>query len=290
MESGCLCCTLRGDFVVALEDLLRRRDNGRITPFRRVVVETTGLADPAPMIATVLQHPYLSRRFSLDGVITVVDAAAGLATLAEHEEALRQAALADVLVLTKTDTPEGAAGSSAVRAALAELNPGARQLEAAAGEAPASALIGLGLYDLASKPSEVEAWLAIAAVTGQGASTIAPTDAPADAPAAPTPTHGSIRQIVLTADSPVRSQTLDLFWSLLVSTHGPKLLRLKGLIDVAEHPGRPLVLHAARAVMHPPEALPAWPCEEHRTRIVLIAREVEPAQIIKLWAAFLGQS
>src|ERR671916_3345340 len=122
LAAGCLCCTIRGDLVATLEDLLRRRDNGRMTPFRRVIVETTGLADPAPILHAVLYHPYLSMRYALEGVVTVVDAANGAATLDAHPEALRQAAVADRIVLTKTDLA-GDAGALGQR--LRRLNPGA---------------------------------------------------------------------------------------------------------------------------------------------------------------------
>jgi G3E family GTPase len=109
MSSGCVCCTIRGDLVNTLEDLLRKLDNGRIKPFRRVILETTGLADPAPILHAIMYHPYLLMRFRLDGVVTVIDAVNGAATLDAHEEAVKQAAVADRLVITKTDLPEGAA-------------------------------------------------------------------------------------------------------------------------------------------------------------------------------------
>src|SRR5919112_2065285 len=108
LSAGCLCCTVRGDLIATLEDLLRRRDNGRIAPFRRVIIETTGLADPAPILHAVLYHPYLSIRYALEGVATVVDAVNGLATLDAHEEAMKQAAVADRIVVTKTDIEEDA--------------------------------------------------------------------------------------------------------------------------------------------------------------------------------------
>ncbi len=278
MESGCLCCTIRGELAGELEDLLRRRDNGRIAPFRRVIVETTGLADPVPILNTVLQHPYLSRRFELDGVVTVIDAVNGLATLEAHEEALRQAAVADRIVVTKTDLVDDPGRLDALRDALAALNPGAVRLDAARGEATAAALIGLGLFDLAAKPAEVEAWLAIDAALGAG-------DAARHGPGG----SGAVTSVVLTADRPLKAQTLDLFWTLLTSTHGPKLLRLKGLVDLAEHPEGPVVMHAARLMMHPPQPLPRWP-GERRTRLVLIVRDLDPAVVERLWLAFLGTS
>src|SRR4051812_37226822 len=102
LQSGCLCCTLRGDLVSALENLLRDLDNGRIS-FRRAVLETTGLADPAPVLQTTMAHPYLVMRYRLDGVVTVVDAVNGASTLDENLESVRQVAVADRIVLTKTD-------------------------------------------------------------------------------------------------------------------------------------------------------------------------------------------
>jgi G3E family GTPase len=272
LQAGCVCCSIRGDLVNTLEDLLRRRDNGRMAPFRRVLIETTGIADPAPILNVVLAHPYLSRRYELDGVVTVADAVNGLATLDNHDEALRQAAVADAIVLTKTDLADG----SALRAELARLNPGAPILDAAAGEATPQRLIGLGLYDVASKPAEVDAWLAIDATDGGGH-------------AHDVNRHGDVRAFTLTADQPVSSQTLDLFWSLLRSTHGPKLLRFKALVHVAEHPEAPVVMHAVQQVMHPPVPLARWPDDDRRSRLTLIVKDLDPSFVERLWAAFLGR-
>src|SRR3954452_578221 len=120
MSSGCLCCTIRGDLIATLEDLLRRRDNNRMMPFRRLVIETTGLADPAPVLQTILGHPYLVLRYQIDGVVTLIDAVNGAATLDAHVEAVKQAAVADRIVITKTDLigPDGQAKLSALRARL----------------------------------------------------------------------------------------------------------------------------------------------------------------------------
>jgi G3E family GTPase len=125
MTSGCLCCSIRSDLIATLEDILRRRDNGRIAPFQRVLIETTGLADPAPVLHTVMAHPYLMLRFRVDGVVTLVDTVNGSATLDAHEEAVKQAAMADRLVLSKTDLLAGG-GFTELRARLTKLNPGAR--------------------------------------------------------------------------------------------------------------------------------------------------------------------
>src|SRR5262245_29358301 len=157
LASGCLCCTIRGDLIGTLEDLLRRRDNNRIAPFSRVIIETTGLADPAPVLHTVMYHPYLVMRYALSGVVTVVDAVNGASTLAAHREATRQVAVADRIVLSKTDI--AADGAAAAGAAIRAVNPAAPILDAAKGEVNASLLLRLGLFEADAKPSDVRAWL-----------------------------------------------------------------------------------------------------------------------------------
>ncbi len=160
MTSGCVCCTIRGDLIATLEDILRRRDNGRIAPFNRVIIETTGLADPAPVLHTVVLHPYLALRFRLAGVVTVVDAVNGSATLDAHEEAVKQAAMADRLVLSKTDLLADADGGVRdLRARLATLNPGAVLLDGAQGQATAAALLDAGITDPDRPIPDVRRWL-----------------------------------------------------------------------------------------------------------------------------------
>src|SRR5918993_1806060 len=138
LSAGCLCCTVRGDLIATLEDLLRKRDNGRIMPFRRVIIETTGLADPAPILHAVLYHPYLSLRYAVEGVVTVIDAVNGAATLDAHREAVKQAAVAERIVLSKTDLVSNEDGLARLRERLHQLNPSAALLEA---DAPAEAVI-----------------------------------------------------------------------------------------------------------------------------------------------------
>lgn len=291
LESGCLCCTIRDDLIVTLEDLLRRRDNGRIGAFSRLVIETTGLADPAPILNVLINHPYLAMRFRLDGVVTLVDAVNGMATLDAHEEARRQVVAADRLVLTKTDiaAPESVA---ALRSRLLALNPGIAILPP---DAAASTLLGAGLYDLAQRPHALRHWLAEDALPGhhghahhdhhhhghehrhgQAAHDVNRHDA-------------AIRAFALTSEHPVAQQTFDLFWTLLRSIHGPRLLRLKGLVQLADQPERPLLVHAVQQILHPPIRLDAWPDGDRRSRLVLIVKDVEEETVQRLWAAFLGQ-
>jgi G3E family GTPase len=285
LQSGCLCCTLRGDLVDALEQLLRDLDNGRAT-FRRVILETTGLADPAPVLQTAMAHPYLAMRYRLDGVITVIDAINGTATLDAHLEAVKQVAVADRIVLSKTDlidTPERHAGCDALKARLRALNPAAPLLDAATGEATSARLLAAGLYDPARKIPDVARWLAVEAYAQAGG------DAHGHHHHHDVNRHDdSIRSFSLVTDAAVPAAVFDMFLDLVRSLHGPNLLRLKGIVKLAEEPGRPLVIHGVQHVFHPPVRLPAWPDRDTRTRIVLITRDVEPQTIRALFDAFLG--
>ena len=237
LQSGCLCCTLRGDLVTALENLLRDLDNGRIS-FRRVILETTGLADPAPVLQTAMAHPYLVMRYRLDGVITVVDAVNGAATLDAHMESVKQVAVADRIVLTKTDlidTPERRRGKEQLLARLHALNPAAVILDAAANEATAEQLLACGLFDPDRKIPDVKRWLA--------------EEAYADAARGDHGHHHDhhhdpnrhderIRAFTLATETPIPGATFEMFIDLVRSLHGPKLLRLKGIVKLAETPGR----------------------------------------------------
>jgi G3E family GTPase len=305
MESGCLCCTIRGDLITTLEDLLRKRDNGRIAPFERLIIETTGLADPAPILNVVVAHPYLALRYVLDGVVTLVDAVNAMATLARHREAVRQVVVADRLLLTKTELADKDTIAS-LRKRLEALNPAATIIDVSESPPSATELIGLGRFDLAHRPDDVRDWLAADAASrpaqkehGHGPDVACDHDhgtmtALREAPGLdhdhdPNRHDASIRACVLTADVPVRQATFDLFWTLLRSTHGPKLLRLKGLVALEEHPQQPLVVHAVQAVLHPPILLDEWPDADHRSRLVLIVDDLDPAMVTRLWNAFLGQ-
>lgn len=302
MASGCLCCTIRGDLVTTLEDLLRRRDNGRIVPFRRVVIETTGLADPAPVLHTVLRHPYLGLRYALDGVTTLVDAVNGVDTIDRHAEALKQVAMADRLVVTKTDLlaqkPDGETRLSALRARLRSLNPAAPILEPVPdGSLPEGGLTGFvagcGLYDVDGKIGDVRRWLNAEALDEQNSHHHHHEH---DHAHAHTHTHTHkhdvnrhdehIRAFCLTTDTPISRWRFDAFLDLLLSAHGPALLRVKGLVQIAEEPERPVVIQGVQHVLHEPRKLAAWPDDDHRTRIVFIVRDLDESFIKRLWSAF----
>ena len=295
MSSGCVCCTIRGDLVNTLEDLLRKLDNGRIKPFRRVILETTGLADPAPILHAIMYHPYLLMRFRLDGVVTVIDAVNGAATLDAHEEAVKQAAVADRLVITKTDLPEGAARVAALTARLAALNPGARQLIAVKGEATPSALLDCGLFDPETKTPRVKEWLNAEAVTTahDHASHHHHDDHDHDHhhhhhAHDPNRHDAHIRAFCLTGDKPFAPSSFEAFIELLRGTHGPKLLRVKGIVALSDDVNRPVVIHGVQHVFHPPQRLDAWPDDDHRTRIVFILKDLDERFIEALYASLVN--
>ncbi|MCZ7643299.1 MAG: GTP-binding protein [Pseudorhodoplanes sp.] len=284
LSSGCLCCTLRGDLVTALEKLLRDLDNGRIS-FTRVLLETTGLADPAPILQTAMSHPYLVLRFRLDGVIATVDTVNGMATLDEHPEAVKQAAVADRIVLTKTDllvTEDARAHAARLRARLHTLNPAASVLDAAAGEAVPARLLDCGLYNPATKSADVERWLA------EEAYAAAHDHDHHDHHHDVNRHDDRVRAFCLTTDAAIPTAILDLFLELLRSMHGPKLLRFKAIVKLAESPDAPIVLHGVQHVLHPPAQLPAWPDGDRRSRLVFIVRDIEERTIRELFDAFLG--
>ncbi|SCY23677.1 CobW family GTP-binding protein [Microvirga guangxiensis] len=293
LSAGCLCCTVRGDLIATLEDLLRKRDNDRITPFKRVIIETTGLADPAPILHAVLYHPYLSMRYAVEGVVTLVDAVNGAQTLDAHREALKQAAVAERIVITKADLIEDRTKLAQLNERLRALNPGAAILNA---DAPVEDIISGGLFGLDGKIADVTEWLRTEAVEkaeheSHGHQHVHHHHGHHE--------HGHhhhdvnrhderIRAFCLTSDKPIRQGTLDMFLDLLRSSQGAKLLRVKGLVALAEDPEHPVVIHGVQHVIHVPAVLPRWPSDDRRSRIVFIVDDLERETVEKLWNAFLG--
>jgi G3E family GTPase len=264
LEAGCLCCTLRGDLVDRLADLARRRERKALAPFARVVLETTGLADPAPILRALTADPFLATRYRLGGVATLVDAVNGLTTLDAHGEARRQIAFADRIGLTKTDliaAPLRAARLKSLRAAIRDLNPFAPMADVAAGE--------FGAAEFLTEAIEVSL-------------ADAPTSALAHAHAP------SIRAYAFSAQRPIGAPEFARFQTLLHAMLGPRLLRLKGLVALAEHPDEPLVVNGAQQVLHAPRRLAAWPDGDRTTRVVAIVDGVERALVERLWSALSG--
>jgi len=278
MSSGCLCCTIRGDLINTLNDLLERRDAGDIKRFERVVIETTGLADPAPVLHTIMNHPYLVVRYRLESVVTVVDAVNGMATLDAHAEAVKQAAVADRLVISKTDLPAGGDGADALIGRLRTLNPSARVLDVQKGEAVPPRLFDAGLYDVDTKSPDVARWLGEEAY-GDDHHHHHDVNRHDD----------HIQAFCVSADDAISMNGFNLFMELLQSYHGANLLRVKGIVKLEEQPERPVVIHGVQHIWHPPVELDAWPDSDKRTRLVFITRDIQRAEIEGLLKAFTEQ-
>jgi G3E family GTPase len=263
LKSGCVCCSVRSDLIDTLRDLFLKRVRGRIAEFDRVVIETTGLADPAPVLHTLTGDPLVTARYRLDGVIATVDAVNGGDTLDRAFEAVKQAAVADRILLTKTDLA-GADSVAGLTARLRALNPAAPILSVRNGAADPAALFDIGLYNPATKSLDVQRWLNAEAVEhhhhehGDGLSRH----------------DDSISSFVFTLDRPIAYTALNRWIEMLVAFQGPDLLRVKGLVNVADRAG-PLVIQGVQHIFHPPVELAAWPGEDRRTRIVFITRGLD---------------
>ncbi|HXP95176.1 MAG TPA: GTP-binding protein [Telmatospirillum sp.] len=287
LDSGCLCCTVRGDLVTALGDLFLKRVKGEIPEFQRVLIETTGLADPAPILHTLMSDPLIGARYRLDGVVCTIDAVNGSKTLDRSRESVKQAAMADRLLLTKQDLADPIA-VEVLRARLAELNPAASLLTVSHGKVDPEAILDCGLFTGKDRIPDVARWLndeAVANASGhQGA-----CDADCHDPShhhhdhAVHHLHGArhddnISSFVLTFDEPLAWQPLVLAIEVLISLKGENLLRVKGIVN-AEGCDRPLILHGVQHLFHDPIMLPAWPDDDRRTRIVFITRDLSQEAI-----------
>ncbi len=285
MSDGCLCCTIRGDLVDTLSRLLGRKGGAP----KRVVIETTGLADPAPILHAIMGHPVLSEDLRLDGVITLVDAVNGNHTLDTHEEAVKQAAVADRLVITKTDLArELDRDIDQLRGRLGALNPTGRQIIASTTSPSALDIFECGLYNPSTKTADVQRWLN--AASEEDAHNHGHThDHGHHHHHEPNRHDARIRSFSLTTDKAIDAATLTNFLDLLRSAHGPNLLRLKGIVKIAEDPDRPVVLHGVQQIFHPPASLPDWPDHDHTTRLVIITRDLPEEFVTRLFNAFVGE-
>jgi G3E family GTPase len=282
LSAGCICCTIRGDLVVALENLLRGLDNRRIAEIRRVVIETTGLADPAPILSLLTRHPYLSLRFRLDGIVTLVDAVHAMATLDAHEEAVKQIAVADRIVMTKSDI---AGDGAALRRRIARLNPSAPILDAAKGEATTAALVDCGPFDPGRKGEDVRGWLAAEAVEEHAHGDHEHGDHDEDR----NRHDAHISAFALVRASAMPMKAIDQFIDQLAFGHASKLIRVKGIIGVSDDPERPVVIQGVQGLFSPPLSLARWPDADRTSRLVVIGRDLDRAAVERLFDGFLGE-
>jgi len=277
LNSGCLCCNLRADLRKSLLDAPWRYAREGRRRFERVIIETTGLADPAPILHTLMADARILERYRLDGVVATVDAVHGAAALARHPEARRQAAVADRLLITKTDLVSEAM-QSGLHARLRELNPSAARVEVHHGEAAPEQLVGLGLYRPEDKVPEVRRWLNAEAVEA----------AHVHAHAGHHHAHGGgIEAHCFSFDAPIPLEAFEAWWTLFADLAGPRLLRLKGILDLAGR-AAPTAVHGVHHLLHPPAELPGWPSAGRRSQLVLITEGLSRDRIAHSLAAILG--
>ncbi len=263
LNAGCLCCTVRGDLTRVLRELLPRARRGEIS---RVVIETTGLADPAPILATLISDAVVASTYRLDGIVTVVDAVNGMVHLDAQPEAVRQVAVADRIVLSKSDLGD----ATLLRERLHELNPGAPIIAAAHGAVDPALLLDAGPFDPSAKHPDVRHWLN------------------AEAYAAEEHHHhhdpnrhdARIAAFCLTFHEPLHWQGIATWLDMLVATRGESLLRIKGILNLVGQDG-PVIVHGVQHLFHPPMKLAAWPDDDPRTsRLVFITRDL-PRDVIE---------
>jgi len=254
LASGCICCSIRGDLSRAMRDLHARRQQGEVPPFGRVIVETTGLADPTPILATLTADLVIRRHFRPGNIVATLDALHAERGLDQHAEVARQAAIADRLIVTKTDL--AAAGDVArLRRKLCQLNPAAPVAEAVLGAVDPDILIGQDIHAAETRMTEARHWM--------------------QADRAGSNRHGgAITSFCLRLPGTLDWHAFGLWFSMLAHRHGDKLLRVKGILHV-EDSETPVAIHAVQHVIHAPEHLPGWPDAERGSRIVFITQGLE---------------
>lgn len=300
LDSGCICCSVQGDLLRALKDLFQKGSRREIEPVERVLIETTGLADPAPVIHTLMEDFFVSARYRCDGVITAVDATHALAQLEAHREAVRQVAMADRLLLTKCDLVDEATRNDVVER-LRVLNPSAPLTEVFKGQVDASVLDSCGVYDPGSKLPDVAAWLGEEAARAQAARQAARQGPlswrrPGSAPVVPAsaPRHDeSVRSHVVSFAEPLDWLAFSEALTLLLQVYGDRVLRVKGLLNVGGDP-LPRIIQAVQHTLYPPASLPAWPLDgpyaDRMSRLVFIVRDLSRDEIETLLASIGGQA
>lgn len=261
LRNGCLCCTIRGDLALTLLDLLYKREMGEVAPFRRVIVETSGLADPVPLAHTLLETPALKKAVVLEDIVTVVDGVHAVATVPVHETAADQVAMADLILVSKIDlaTPAQLAHT---RQLVGAINPGAEVAEMANGEVPSALVVGRGRFNPVQRADVMAHWLMRHAE--QHEDRAHPHD------------HGqTYMSHVCRHPAPLSLPGTSEFLSRVVDELGGKLLRIKGIAGFREKGGLPAVIQAVRNQCHPLQWMETWPDPDHESRIVFIGRHLD---------------
>lgn len=264
LSTGCLCCSIQGDLSRSLREMFLKRVKGEAPPFVRVLVESTGLADPAPVLHTLMSDPVVCERYALDGVIATVDAVNGGLQLGEYPESRKQAAVADRIVMTKSDLADDGAMETLERDIRA-LNPSAPILRAVNGAIDPDSLFGCGLYDPRTKSFAVQDWLREEAFRDDGG----------DHHHHDVNRHDDrIRAFCMSRDAPVDWAAFIAWIQTLITHRGDHLLRIKGIVNIAGET-QPIAIHGVQHLFHNPVRLPEWPDDDRRSRIVFITRDLD---------------
>ena len=269
LSSGCLCCTLKNELADTMRDLFFKRALQAIPQFNRLMIETTGMADPGPILGDLMNEPVIESTFRLDAVIVTIDSEYGLQQIEQHAEARKQAAVADVLLLTKTDlaTPEQL---SELKEKLIAINPGATQHRVLNGALDPQFIIDVGLFDIATKQPEPQRWLRAPLSSAKPKGTL------------PQTVHDDeITSFTVFMPKPLNWRDLKPVILKLCQTHGKNLLRLKGIIHAEDQPS-PLAIHAVHFTPYPPTLLEGWDEEEPISRVVIIGKGLDETMIRKL--------
>ena len=287
LQNGCICCTLQADLQQGLRDVIDGAADGSLPGFDRIAIETTGLADPAPILQTLILDQMLKHQVRLANTVATVDALNGAMQLRTHIESVRQAAIADRLVLTKSDiAPADAVG--ALRKRLSELNPTARLLDVQSPEFDACALLTEGLADPATKLAEVQHWLRSAAVHEEAGHDRHDHRWPGEGHAHSGHGHSAhIRSFSLRIEEAVDWTAFGVWLTSLLHRHGAQVLRVKGLLNVSDALG-PIILHGVQHVIHAPLHLDTWPDEDTNSRIVFVVQDIDPDLIRRSLFTFLA--
>lgn len=272
LDNGCVCCSVREDLVTLLEDLSSREASGKLPLIRRVLIETTGLADPVPVLHTLMTAPGVVARYRIDGVVVTVDAVNALRSLDRHAEAVKQIAVADRILLTKVDLAE-ADFLAAVEQRIRAINPTVSVIPVNQGSIAPDTLLEAGLFAPEARSDQVASWFAAATAHASHHH---------DHHA-----HGSrISSFSLVVNEPVRWAAFSRWLEYVAALKGDDLLRFKALINVADRPQGPVVVHAVQHVLHPPIALEAWPSDNRSSRLVFIVRDISQEAIERTLARF----
>jgi G3E family GTPase len=268
LDTGCLCCTVRGDLVQTLSDLHAKRAQPGVPAFSNVIIETSGLADPVPVLQSLVADEALRHLYRVHDVVTLVDAVHGEAQLDTRAECVKQVAVADALLVTKTDLASPHA-TRMLRERLGRLNPGAELCEVVRGDIDPALFLRGGVYDSRTKPMAIERWLKTAAHAANENHAHAHDE--------------RVRAFCLYHERPIRSAGLVMWLDMLAGLRGANLLRVKGILNVE---GEPVVVQAVQTVVHEPVVLDAWPTDDRRSRLVFIARDIDRDEIERTFRAF----